>query len=121
MPFLIRWKSADSSVTIRAQRVVASPFIDSHVRLQGVKGLNDGDHPDIEVHTIDINKGEIEWIVEGITKNDLKQEQAKQQPVQTVKTEPETEPDPEPEPEPEPPKKSSNRTRERRARRTRTR
>lgn len=67
MPFLIRWKSEEATVTIRAQRVVTSPVLDDHLRLMGVAGLNDNDHPDLEIHTLDVPKSEVGYMAEAIT------------------------------------------------------
>ncbi len=109
MPFLIRWKSEEATVTIRAQRVVASQLLDTHIRVQGVQQLKDGDHPDIDVHTIEIPKESIEYVIEGVLVDP------------TINKDSASVPEPEPEPKPdkptEPVTKSKGRvSRERRVR-----
>jgi len=117
VPFLVRWKSEEATVTIRAQRVVTSSVLDDHIRLLGVAGLNDNDHPDIEIHTLDIPKTEIAYMAEGLT---LEKEVAPAAPEPEPEPEPESEPEPEPEPDEKKVTASRSRSRVRRERRVRS-
>ena len=76
MPFLVRWNQG-GGVTIRCDRVVASPLLSSRLQLVGVMGISDPDHPEIQLHTLTLRPEQIDWIAEGVQMK-KKQEQQPQ-------------------------------------------
>lgn len=98
MPFLVRWVESDLPTTIRCESVGSIDVLPDHLRLYGVCGLGDPDHPDLNVHIMDIKKSDIQYMA-----------QAK-----VIEPEPEViEPEPEPEIKVEAPKPKPKKPRSR--------
>ena len=64
MPFLVRWVESDLPTTIRCETVGSIDVLPDHLRLYGVRGLGDPDHPDLDVHIMDVKKSDIQYMAQ---------------------------------------------------------
>ena len=62
---LVRWASPTGEVTLRAASLVQHPFLQGMVVLLGVRGVNDPEHPDVDVHSLTLRQADLRYVVEG--------------------------------------------------------
>jgi hypothetical protein len=62
---LVRWASPTGEVTLRATSLVQHPFLQGMVVLLGVRGVNDPEHPDVDVHSLTLRQADLRYVVEG--------------------------------------------------------
>lgn len=65
MAVLARWASPTGEVTLRATSLVQHPFLQGMVVLLGVRGVNDPEHPDVDVHSVTLRQADLRYVVEG--------------------------------------------------------
>lgn len=53
---LVRWASPTGEVTLRAASLVQHPFLHGMVVMLGVRGVNDPEHPDVDVHSLTLRQ-----------------------------------------------------------------
>jgi len=64
MPVLVRWELDGSPVTLRAAEVVeAGALLPDHVLVNGVQGMEDDQHTDLEPVSVIIPRSEVGYIV----------------------------------------------------------
>lgn len=64
MAVLVRWRSEDGVVTLRASASEPHPHLPNHLRLVEVRGVGDPEYPDLQVHALNIRKEDIEFMCE---------------------------------------------------------
>jgi len=94
MPYLVRWDSEGTPITLRCDNVSNSVLFSEHVKLVNVLGIQDGDHPDLKIHTVNILRSEIMYVAEAIAEKvapepESKPEKAEPEPIVDQKPEPE--------------------------------
>jgi hypothetical protein len=63
MPVLVRWERVGGSVTLRAAEVVeAGSLLPDHVLINGVVGMEDDQHPDLEPVSVIVPRAEIGYV-----------------------------------------------------------
>jgi hypothetical protein len=62
---LVRWASPTGEVTLRAASLVQHPFLQGMVVMLGVRGVNDPEHPDVDVHSLTLRQADLRYVVEG--------------------------------------------------------
>jgi len=62
---LVRWASPTGEVTLRATSLVQHPFLQGMVVLLGVRGVNDPEFPDVDVHSLTLRQADLRYVVEG--------------------------------------------------------
>lgn len=92
MPYLVRWQNNGSEVTIRCEQIVASPLLVGSLRLIGVRGVSDPEHPSLGIHTMDVRDGDVLFITEAIEEN----AQSAVAPIAQTQVQPEEQKDTEP-------------------------
>lgn len=65
MPVLVRWAGPTGEVTIRSTSLTQHPFLQGMVVLVGVRGVNDPEHPDVEVHTLTLRQADLRYVAHG--------------------------------------------------------
>ena len=65
MAVLVRWASPTGEVTLRAASLVQHPFLPGMVVLLAVRGVNDPEHPDVDVHSLALRQADLRYVVEG--------------------------------------------------------
>ena len=65
MAVLVRWASPTGEVTLRAASLVQHPFLQGMVVLLAVRGVNDPEHPDVDVHSLALRQADLRYVVEG--------------------------------------------------------
>jgi len=76
MAVLVRWRTQDDLVTLRASASEQHPYLPNHVRLVGVLGVADPEHPDLRVTALNIRKDDIEFMCEAQEAQGIPQQQA---------------------------------------------
>ena len=66
MAVLVRWRQGSSVSTLRASALIPDPLLPSHVRLVGVRGLADDDHPDLRVVSLTLRRRDVEYVCEAV-------------------------------------------------------
>ena len=66
MPFLVRWIGPDMTATLKCEHIKQNEVFPNHVRLLGVHGVSDPDHPDLQIHTMDVRKDSVDYISEAL-------------------------------------------------------
>lgn len=65
MPALVRWAGPTGEVTIRSTSLTPHPFLQGMVVLVGVRGVNDPEFPDVEVHTLALRQADLVYVAHG--------------------------------------------------------
>jgi hypothetical protein len=66
MPVLVRWRSPDGVVTLRAESTTTSSALPHHLMIVGVAGVSDPDHPDLVVHTLTVRRSDVLFCATGV-------------------------------------------------------